>query len=271
MEVIQMAHAGTMDLGQNAKAARGGNPWLALAAIVAIMAATVGAIWFTSGAGLTTSSALAARPAADRSYDQIEAFRGAVVRGPVVDDHAYDQIESLRGTIAAPALTLAQVEQLRYGSSHVLATTSGLVIDGDHAYDPIENLRGGGAIVSDHTYDPIENLRGGAVVAGPGRFDAYDQAEKIRGTVAPLVVPAAVVVGPGDYGFEQFSQFAGLTGASTKTFPSVTDPHDRFGLGHPQMGAITGAPTSSATSGTFLDGKGTTTKVTAPRDRVGGP
>ena len=179
-----MAHAGTMDLGQTTKAARGGNPWLVVAVIVAIMAATVGALWFTSGAGLTTSAALGARPATDSSYDQIEKLRIAAGRGPLADD-SYDRIEHIRGAIAAPALTLQQIEKLRYGKSLVFtgkgsamtqqveqarngdslvfAAKGGLVIDGDHAYDPIENLRGGGAIVSDHAYDPIEQLRlGGA-------------------------------------------------------------------------------------------------------------
>jgi len=91
-----MAHAGTMDLGQTTKAARGGNPWLVVAVIVAIMAATVGALWFTSGAGLTTSAALVARPATDSSYDQIEKLRIAAGRGPLADD-SYDRIEHIRG------------------------------------------------------------------------------------------------------------------------------------------------------------------------------
>jgi hypothetical protein len=187
MEVIQMAHAGTMGLGQTTKAARGGNAWMALAVIVAIMAVTVGALWFTSGSGLTSSSALVARPATDTSYDQVEKLRIAAGRGPLADD-SYDRIEGIRGAIAAPALTLQQIERLRYGKSLAFtgkgsvvteqveaarngntlvfaATGSRLVIDGDHAYDPIENLRGGGAIVSDHPLDPIEQLRlGGATV-----------------------------------------------------------------------------------------------------------
>jgi hypothetical protein len=181
-----MAHAGTMDLGQTTKAARGGNPWMVVAVIVAIMAATVGAFWFTSGSGLTTSGALAGRPAADNGYEQIEKLRISAGRGPLVDE-SYDRIEAQRGAIAAPALTLQQMEHLRYGTglaftgkgsvvtsqveqarnadSLVFVAKGGLVIDGDHAYDPIENLRGGGAIVSDHPYDPIEQLRlGGTAV-----------------------------------------------------------------------------------------------------------
>jgi hypothetical protein len=260
-----MAHAGTMDLGQTTKAARGGNPWMVVAVIVAIMAATVGAYWFTSGSGLTTSGALVARPAADNGYEQIEKLRITAGRGPLVDD-SYDRIEAQRGAIVASGLTLQQVEQLRYGTTlavtaksgtlsaltlqrvaalriaagngplafdtagtarkngaassatsgtfHagtavaaprlsteqveqlrngdtlVFSVKSGLVIDGDHAYDPIENLRGGGAIVSDHTYDPIEQLRlGGAAVTAPASA-------------------AAVVIGPGDYSFQQLQQMA---------------------------------------------------------------
>jgi hypothetical protein len=91
-----------MDLGQNTKAARGGNPWLVLAVMVAIVAATL-AVWFATGSGLATSGALTGRPAAgdvrgplvDDSYNAIEDVPGAAVRGPLIDD-SYNAIQEPR-------------------------------------------------------------------------------------------------------------------------------------------------------------------------------
>jgi len=191
-----------MDVGRTTKAAGRGNPWLAAAVIVAIMAVTVAAVWSPTGSGLMTSSALHARPAADTGYDQIENLRIAAGRGPLVND-GYDQIEAQRSAIAAPGLTLAQMEQLRYGKSLVFvgkgsvvteqveqarngdsllfAAKGGLVIEGDRAYDPIEQLRGGGAIVSDHAYDPIEQLRLGGAVATPPTDKIQPRRDRVGG------------------------------------------------------------------------------------------
>lgn len=283
-----MAHAGTMDLGQSAKAARGGNPWLVVAVIVAIMAATVAAVWFTNRPA-TTSTALSARPT-DQAYAQIEAWRAAVTSTahsarPTDDD--YYQIENWRAVVTAPAVvrSVDKVSSLRMaaGRGPLVGDTFGkvqpapigtsLTIEGDQAFNPREQLQGGSAIISGHRLDPIEQLGlGGAVAApatsspeigladygyaqirklqaaagnGPSRFDAYDLYEKIRDGYVPIVLPSAVVVGPGDYGFEQFSQMAGATTA----------------------------PTVSMTSGTFHAGSAgaATGTVTVKRDRVGGP
>ena len=74
-----MAHAGTIDLGrrQQAKPAFGGSRLPVVILIVAIAVATVAAVWFATSAGNGT---LGAKPAVDRSYDQIEAQRGAAVQ-----------------------------------------------------------------------------------------------------------------------------------------------------------------------------------------------
>jgi len=71
-----MAHAGTMGLGQTTKAARGGNPWLVVAVMVAIVVATLG-VWFATGSGLTTSSALTV---------VVAPVTGLVTVCPTVDD-----------------------------------------------------------------------------------------------------------------------------------------------------------------------------------------
>ncbi len=70
-----MAHAGTI-LGGSAQTKQGGSPWPAVALTFAVVVATVAGVWLASSAGLVGGTA---KPAADRSYDQIEAQRGAVV------------------------------------------------------------------------------------------------------------------------------------------------------------------------------------------------
>src|SRR5262245_11853933 len=89
-----MAHAGTMDLGQNVQSKPNGNPWPLLGLAVAVVA-IIAAVWFASSAGLVGGQ-LAAKPA-DRSYDAIEAQRGALA---LSTDRGYDAIEAQRGTVA---------------------------------------------------------------------------------------------------------------------------------------------------------------------------
>jgi len=82
-----MSHAGTMDLGGSAQAKQG-SPWLAVAMIIAIAVATVVATSVASSAGHVNGIAKPATvtyvnryglpSVADRSYDQIEAQRGAI-------------------------------------------------------------------------------------------------------------------------------------------------------------------------------------------------
>ena len=71
-----MAHAGTM-VGGSAQTKQSGRPWPAIALAVAVVVATVAGVWLASSAGLVGGTA---KPAADRSYDQIEAQRGAIMQ-----------------------------------------------------------------------------------------------------------------------------------------------------------------------------------------------
>jgi hypothetical protein len=70
-----MAHAGTM-VGGSAQTKPSGSPWPAVALAIAVAVATIAGVWLASSASHVGG---AAKPAADRSYDQIEAQRGAVV------------------------------------------------------------------------------------------------------------------------------------------------------------------------------------------------
>jgi hypothetical protein len=90
MEVIHMAHAGTMDLDKQrkAKAAPGGSRWLALGLIAVIAVATISGVWFVIGSGLM-SGTTTAKPADDGYYDWMERYSV----GTTVDDGYYDWME----------------------------------------------------------------------------------------------------------------------------------------------------------------------------------
>jgi hypothetical protein len=241
-----MAHAGTMGLGQTTKAARGGNPWLVVAVMVAIVVATL-AVWFATGSGLRTGAT--GRPAADNTYP-MEALRGAATLSV---DTSYNQIENLR----------------------------------------IQAGRG----PQEFSYDLIEKQRIAPAVTG--RFDAYDQAEKLRASaIAAAAGKSSLVVGPGDYTFAQLQQM-GAVKPSTTSFAGnpaaaivpgsvvsggsgviVPGPYSYLQL--QQMHITTITPAISATSGTFHVGRPvavdpivllpgiTTIDNPVKRDRVGG-
>ena len=71
-----MAHAGTIGLGGSAQTKQSGRFWSAIALTLALVLAMIGAVWFASSAGLMGGTA--AKPVEDRSYDKIEAQRGAI-------------------------------------------------------------------------------------------------------------------------------------------------------------------------------------------------
>ena len=70
-----MTQAGTMELGGNARAKQGGGRWPLVVWTLIVVVATIAAVWFASSAGLVGGTS--AKTAADRSYDAIEAQRGA--------------------------------------------------------------------------------------------------------------------------------------------------------------------------------------------------
>src|SRR6185437_12476933 len=65
-----------MDLGRNAQTKQSGSRFPAILLTLAVVVATIAAVWFASSAGLIRGTAT--KPAADRSYDPIEAQRGAI-------------------------------------------------------------------------------------------------------------------------------------------------------------------------------------------------
>jgi len=68
-----VTHATTMDLGRNAQTKQSGSRFPAILLTLAVVVATIAAVWFASSAGLIRGTAT--KPAADRSYDPIEAQR----------------------------------------------------------------------------------------------------------------------------------------------------------------------------------------------------
>jgi len=71
-----MSHAGTMDLGRKTQARPGGTRLPAVMLALAAIVATIAVAWFVTKPGVQAGTA--ATPAADRSFDQIEAQRGAI-------------------------------------------------------------------------------------------------------------------------------------------------------------------------------------------------
>ena len=76
LEGITMSHAGTMDLGRKTQARPGGTRLPAVMLALAAIVATIAVAWFVTKPGVQAGTA--ATPAADRSFDQIEAQRGAM-------------------------------------------------------------------------------------------------------------------------------------------------------------------------------------------------
>ena len=106
-----MAHAGTIDLGRQAQRANGRNPWLAVATVLALAAIAV--MYLGTASGLTSGN-LAAKPAADRSYDPIETHRTELAG---LTNNRYDLVYPLPARIAVPA-TLLPGTQMTSGTFH---------------------------------------------------------------------------------------------------------------------------------------------------------
>jgi hypothetical protein len=225
-----MAHAGTMGLGQSTKAARSGNPWLVVAVMVAIVVATLG-VWFATGSGLTTSSALTGRPAAD---DRIDMLRIAAGRGPLVDDSYNATEDTLGGNARRGPLP-------------------------DDSYNAIETLPGTVAV-------PVSPS---SVVIGPGDYTfaqlqqmgAVSRPTSFAGNPAAAIVPGAVISGgsavvvPGAYSYLQLQQMH-----LSASGPTISATSGTFHVGNPQV-ADPIAP---------LQGIKTIDNP-VKRDRVGGP
>ena len=118
-----MAHAGTpTDLAQRPATSTTNGLWQALLAAVVLFALVVGIV--VVGTNLAAKGS--AVPAEDRSYDQIEAQRGATIL--TQEDRSYDRIEQLRGgAILAPAVHYPDVS---YDQNRLSARTiSGIAPD----------------------------------------------------------------------------------------------------------------------------------------------
>jgi len=107
-----MAHAGTMDLGESARTKPSGRRWPVVVLTLVVVLAAIAAVGFASSAGLVGGTSV--KPAADRSYDAIEAHRGAVV---LSSDAMQARDEYLNGILdlahAAPYAAATQVRPYR--------------------------------------------------------------------------------------------------------------------------------------------------------------
>jgi hypothetical protein len=115
-------------VGGSAQTKQNGRPWPAIALTLAVVVATIAGVWLASSAGLAGGTA---KPAGDRSMDQIEAQRGAFA--PMGDlSLANDQRLNgiLDGAHAAPyvAAVAPSSRDLRALNAHLNA-----ILDGAHA------------------------------------------------------------------------------------------------------------------------------------------
>ena len=122
-----MAHAGTM-VGGSAQTKQSGSPLAMIALAVAVVVATIAGVWLASSAGLVGGTA---KPAADRSMDQIEAQRGAIALSGG-SSQAYD--ERLNGILdGAHAAPYAAAVTLSSHDIRALNARLNAILDGAHA------------------------------------------------------------------------------------------------------------------------------------------
>jgi hypothetical protein len=140
MEASTMAQAGTMDLGGSARAKQSGSRWpVAALTLVVVVVATIAAVWFASSAGLVGGTS--AKPAADRSYDAIEAQRGTVVLSSERSQYLNGILDRAHATpYAGGAVTLSS-ERSQYLNG---------ILDRAHATP----YAGDGAIATSGTFHP---------------------------------------------------------------------------------------------------------------------
>src|SRR5262245_8715119 len=155
MEVIQMAHAGTMDLGK-AQTAPSGRRLAAGIAVIAV--ATVAVVGFANASGFAATTA---KPADDHSLDQIEARRGA---GALSIDNSYNRIEAKRGgmTLVLPAANSdEQTGRLRAGSYSALPAPKVVAVSPKLGADEQTGRLVGGS------YEPLQSAPQRDRVGGP--------------------------------------------------------------------------------------------------------
>ena len=142
-----MTHATTMDLGRNAQTKQSGSRFPAILLTLAVVVATIAAVWFASSAGLIRGTAT--KPAADRSYDPIEAQRGAIATPAFVKPLPWN-LSARRGypVAAAPISLPDNVSSARRGYPVAAAQTLNLWSWRGHAagaatLPDAQSLRGG--------------------------------------------------------------------------------------------------------------------------------
>ena len=121
LEGITMSHAGTMDLGRKTQARPGGTRLPAVMLALAAIVATIAVAWFVTKPGVQAGTA--ATPAADRSFDQIEAQRGAIALSAARNAYLNGIFD---GAHATPfAATMPDNLSVRRGYAGVAATAPG--------------------------------------------------------------------------------------------------------------------------------------------------
>jgi hypothetical protein len=121
-----------MDLGGSARTRQTGSPWLAVALILAVAFATIGAAWFASSVGRAAGTAQPESVTYVNRYGQQPVTYVNRYGRPNAGDRSYDQIEAQRG-IVAPS------------STHWVAPGAYRRVHAPSGSDRIEHLRKAGA------------------------------------------------------------------------------------------------------------------------------
>jgi hypothetical protein len=137
MEASIMAHAGTMDLGEGARAKGTGGRWPVVVLVLAVVVGTIAAVWFASSAGLVGGTSV--KPAADRAFDAIEAQRGAVTlsteQSRAIDAHLNAILDRAHAAPYAGDAASLSTEQSRAIDAHLNA-----ILDRAHATPYVDTV-----------------------------------------------------------------------------------------------------------------------------------
>jgi hypothetical protein len=136
MEASTMAQAGTMDLGGSARAKQSGSRWPVVVLTLVVVVATIAAVWFAASAGLVGGTS--AKPAADRSYDAIEAQRGTVALSSERSQYLNGILDRAHATpYAGGAVTVSSSQALNAYLNGILDRAHATPYAGDGARLPL--------------------------------------------------------------------------------------------------------------------------------------
>ena len=279
-----MSHAGTMDLGRKTQARPGGTRLPAVMLALAAIVATIAVAWFVTKPGVQAGTA--ATPAADRSFDQIEAQRGAIALSAARNAYLNGIFDGAHATPFAAtmpndlsvrrgypvlAAAIAQPDNLSARRGYAAETqTAAIALSADRSAYLNSILDGAHATPFAATMpDNLSVRRGYAGVAAtaPGAMSVWQG----YWSQAAVTLPDNLSARRGYAGVAAtlpvaMSVWHGYWMPSAVTLPDNLSARRGYSV-------EIESPAFSATSGTFHPGKAADDRIVVPlvRDRIGGP